>query len=108
MILEETTTIIIRVLATHCLTGKTSPAFMNCPQKKILDPKLVEDIVNVVSTKCNVPKSLVRNTITITCTDESKLYRNRQQCKLQRRANQHEENTLPVAPSADDVATNEN
>lgn len=48
------------VLATHSLTGKQSPAFKNRPPKKILDPQLVDDIVNTVSTKCGVPKNLVR------------------------------------------------
>ncbi|XP_050348193.1 uncharacterized protein LOC126772061 [Nymphalis io] len=33
-----------RILATHSLTGKQSPAFANKPPKKQLDPKLVDDI----------------------------------------------------------------
>ncbi|XP_075980540.1 uncharacterized protein LOC142979495 [Anticarsia gemmatalis] len=91
-----------RVLATHCLTGKQSPAFMNRPPKKILDPKLVEDIVKMVSTRCGVPKNLVRNSITIKCTDEAKLYRKRLQYKLQRKVNENDENRPPSTPSSDD------
>ncbi|CAH0588949.1 unnamed protein product [Chrysodeixis includens] len=93
-----------RVLATHSLTGKQSPAFLNRPPKKILDPKLVEDIVKTVSTRCVVPKNLVRNCITIKCTDEAKLYRNRQQYKQARQALvQNEENIPPSTPSSDEA-----
>lgn len=49
-----------RVLATHSLTGKQSPAFSNKPPKKRLDPKMVEDIINTVADRCGVPKNLVR------------------------------------------------
>lgn len=51
---------ICRVLATHSLTGKQSPAFVNKPPKKQLDPKLVEDIVDTVSERCGVPQRIVR------------------------------------------------
>ncbi|XP_049875756.1 early boundary activity protein 2-like isoform X2 [Pectinophora gossypiella] len=66
-----------KVLATHSLTGKQSPAFTNKPAKKCLDPKLIDDIVDTVADRCGVPKRSVRNCITIKCTDEAKLYRNR-------------------------------
>ncbi|XP_053611044.1 uncharacterized protein LOC128675577 [Plodia interpunctella] len=92
-----------RTLATHSLTGKQSPAFQDKPPKKCLDPKLVEDIVNTVSQKCGVDKRLVRNSITIKCTDEAKLYRNRQQYKLARSAaNQNDENVPPIGTSSDE------
>ncbi|KAJ2945725.1 hypothetical protein O0L34_g566 [Tuta absoluta] len=42
------------VLATHSLTGKSSPAFPNKPAKKKLDPTLVNDIIQIVCEKCNV------------------------------------------------------
>ncbi|XP_047031911.1 uncharacterized protein LOC124638834 isoform X1 [Helicoverpa zea] len=93
-----------RVLATHSLTGKQSPAFLNRPPKKILDPQLVEDIIKTVSMKCGVPKNLVRNSITIKCTDEAKLYRNRQQYKKVHMPLQqiNNENIPPSAPSSDE------
>lgn len=53
-------TLIFRVLATHSLTGKQSPAFSNKPPKKCLDPKMVEDIIITVADRCVVPKNLVR------------------------------------------------
>ncbi|CAH2043931.1 unnamed protein product, partial [Iphiclides podalirius] len=48
-----------RVLATHCLSGKQSPAFANKPPKKRLDPKLVDDIIDTVSERCGVHKRLL-------------------------------------------------
>ncbi|KAJ8715151.1 hypothetical protein PYW08_005132 [Mythimna loreyi] len=71
------------ILATHCLTGKPSPAFLERPAKTILDPKLVEDIVLTVTKKCRVEKSVVRQAITIKCSDEAKLYRKRQEARNQ-------------------------
>ncbi|KAL4711544.1 hypothetical protein ACJJTC_000560 [Scirpophaga incertulas] len=67
------------VLATHSLTGKQSPAFANKPAKKRLDQKIVSDIVSTVSQKCKVTPRMVRNCITIKCTDEAKLHRKREQ-----------------------------
>ncbi|KAG6445073.1 hypothetical protein O3G_MSEX003715 [Manduca sexta] len=93
-----------KVLATHSLTGKQSPAFTNKPPKKILDPVLVEDIVKTVSTRCGVPKNLVRNSITIKCTDEAKLYRNRQYRHARQISNQNEENIPPSMPSSDELS----
>ncbi|CAB3230814.1 unnamed protein product [Arctia plantaginis] len=75
---------------------------MNRPAKKILDPKLVEDIVKIVSTRCSVPKSLVRNSITIKCTDEAKLYRNRQLQAQKRKKPHNDENRPPSSPSSKD------
>ncbi|XP_028031663.1 protein insensitive-like [Bombyx mandarina] len=66
-----------KTLATHTLTGKQSPAFANKPAKKILDPALVEDVVNTVSQRCGVPPNLIRGVITNKCQDESRLYRMR-------------------------------
>nr|CAI5837396.1 unnamed protein product [Callosobruchus analis] len=63
-----------KILATHSLTGKPSPA---------LDPSIINDIIEVVSKKCKVPESLVRSAITTKCADENKLYRKR----LQKRSN---------------------
>ncbi|XP_032519182.2 uncharacterized protein LOC116771449 [Danaus plexippus] len=86
-----------RVLATHSLTGKQSPAFVDKPPKQQLDPKLVDDIVSTVSERCSVPKRIVRSSITTKCTDEAKLYRNRM---LQRKRDQRNpENISPLASS---------
>ncbi|CAH0725610.1 unnamed protein product, partial [Brenthis ino] len=85
-----------RVLATHSLTGKQSPAFVNKPPKKQLDPRVVEDIVNTVSERCGVPQRIVRSSITTKCTDEAKLYRNRQRYKKMREE-QNQENIAPIS-----------
>ncbi|CAG9564586.1 unnamed protein product [Danaus chrysippus] len=60
-----------KVLATHSLTGKPSPAFPDKPAKKKLDPMLVNDIVQTVVEKCCVPKKVVRTSITTKCADEN-------------------------------------
>ncbi|XP_068617837.1 uncharacterized protein [Battus philenor] len=77
-----------RVLATHSLSGKQSPAFSHKPPKKRLDPKVVDDIVNTVAQRCGVHKRLVRSCITTKCTDEAKLFKNRQHYKLRRQMEQ--------------------
>ncbi|KPI99886.1 hypothetical protein RR46_04860 [Papilio xuthus] len=89
-----------RVLATHSLSGKQSPAFANKPPKKRLDPKLVDDIVDTVSLRCGVDKRLVRSCITTKCTDEAKLYRNRQHFKHLRQMNHNQENALMSSESS--------
>ncbi|KAJ0174555.1 hypothetical protein K1T71_009663 [Dendrolimus kikuchii] len=94
-----------RVLATHSLTGKQSPAFKNKPPKKILDPKLVDDIVMTVSAECGVPKNLVRNAITIKCTDEAKLYRNRQSYRRARLQNHQNEENVPLLTQSSDESS---
>nr|XP_013189680.1 unnamed protein product [Amyelois transitella] len=96
-----------RTLATHSLTGRPSPAFMNKPPKKCLNPQIVEDIVTTVSQRCGVEKRLVRNSITIKCTDEAKLYRNRQQFRLTRSALNKLDDSAPPSTSSSDgsVAT---
>ncbi|CAH0400956.1 unnamed protein product [Chilo suppressalis] len=66
-----------RVLATHSLTGKASPAFPNKPAKEKLDPRLVQDIVQTVMDKCGVTESQVRTVITTKCADECKMSRAR-------------------------------
>ncbi|CAG9564589.1 unnamed protein product [Danaus chrysippus] len=68
-----------KVLATHSLTGKPSPAFPDKPAKKKLDPMLVNDIVQTVVEKCCVPENVVRTSITTKCADESKMFRTREQ-----------------------------
>ncbi|XP_050682288.1 uncharacterized protein LOC126977487 isoform X2 [Leptidea sinapis] len=92
-----------RVLATHSLTGKQSPAFADKPAKQCLDTKLVEDIVNTVSERCGVAKRIVRSCITTKCTDEAKLYRNRQKYKKVKHRNQ--ENVPPSPASSTDCLT---
>ncbi|RVE45527.1 hypothetical protein evm_009866 [Chilo suppressalis] len=65
------------VLATHSLTGKSSPAFPNKPAKEKLDPLLVQDIIQTVMDKCGVTESQVRTIITTKCADECKMSRAR-------------------------------
>lgn len=63
------------ILATHSLTGKSSPAFQNKPPKLCLDPRKVSDIVMTVTQICNVKENLVRSAITVKCADENKMQR---------------------------------
>ncbi|XP_026496008.2 uncharacterized protein LOC113400584 [Vanessa tameamea] len=93
-----------RILATHSLTGKQSPAFANKPPKKQLDPKLVDDIVNTVAERCDVPKRIVRSSITTKCTDEAKLYRNRQRFRKMHEQ-QNQENVPPSSASSNESTT---
>lgn len=64
-----------KILATHSLTGKSSPAFTNKPAKLCLDPRKVADIVITVSQQCGVKESLVRNAITTKLADENKMHK---------------------------------
>ncbi|CAH0548001.1 unnamed protein product [Brassicogethes aeneus] len=68
------------VLATHSLTGKPSPAFINSNKKtkKRLNPLIVNDIIECIVKKCNVPEPMVRQAITSKCADENKLLRRRE------------------------------
>ncbi|XP_059052555.1 protein insensitive-like [Achroia grisella] len=84
-----------RELATHSLTGKPSPAFPGRPPKKKLNPILINDIVQTVMDRCNVPESVVRTSITTKCADESKMYRAKKQKKNKHQYNRNKEN-LPA------------
>ena len=66
-------------LATRSLTGRPSPAFhdRNKPVKGKLDQNIINDIIQVVTRKCNVQESQVRTAITTKCADENKMLRNR-------------------------------
>ncbi|XP_047535570.1 early boundary activity protein 1-like [Vanessa atalanta] len=66
-----------RILATHSLTGKRSPAFLNKPPKMCLDPKIVSDIIIEITSKFKVKENLVRGIITTKCADECKMYKMR-------------------------------
>ncbi|XP_061379226.1 protein insensitive-like [Danaus plexippus] len=89
-----------KVLATHSLTGKPSPAFPDKPAKKKLDPKLVNDIVQTVVEKCCVPENVVRTSITTKCADESKMFRTRELNKKKRKSTK-KENIAPDDESED-------
>ncbi|XP_072945107.1 uncharacterized protein [Epargyreus clarus] len=92
-----------KVLATHSLTGKPSPAFPDKPAKKKLNSSLVNDIVQTVVDKCHVPESVVRTSITTKCADESKMFRSRQQNKKKRVSNKRNiENVPPRKYESDD------
>ncbi|XP_072944876.1 uncharacterized protein [Epargyreus clarus] len=92
-----------KVLATHSLTGKQSPAFADKPPKKALDSTIVNDIVDTVSDVCGVSKRTVRSCITTKCTDEAKLYRNRQQYKQNNESRENQENKIPPSPSSNET-----
>lgn len=66
-------------LATRSLTGRPSPAFhdRNKPVKGRLDQNIINDIIQIVTRKCNVQESQVRTAITTKCADENKMLRNR-------------------------------
>lgn len=67
------------ILATKSLTGRPSPAFhdRNKPIKGKLDQNIVNDIIQIVTRKCNTTDGLVRQAITTKCADENKMLRNR-------------------------------
>ncbi|KAH9630236.1 hypothetical protein HF086_012421 [Spodoptera exigua] len=87
-----------KTLATHSLTGKPSPAFLNRPPKKLLDPLIVDDIVRYVCRRCNVAPNLVRTAITRKCTDEAKLYQKRRRLRRLARQRRNIENIPPPQP----------
>ncbi|CAK1555710.1 unnamed protein product [Leptosia nina] len=66
-----------RILATHSLTGKRSPAFQNKPAKMCLDPKIVSDVIIEITSRFNVKENLVRSIITTKCADEAKMLKMR-------------------------------
>ncbi|KAI8124770.1 hypothetical protein FF38_06807 [Lucilia cuprina] len=67
-------------LAFHTLTGKPSPAFMDCdkPMKNQLDPLKVADIIHLVMEHTQLTAKEVRNAITTKCADENKMFRQRE------------------------------
>ncbi|KAF9411275.1 hypothetical protein HW555_009889 [Spodoptera exigua] len=66
-----------RVLATHSLSGKKSPAFLNKPPKDCLNEQIVDDVILEVLSRFKVTKSMVRKVITTKCADECKMLRTR-------------------------------
>ncbi|KAG4070063.1 hypothetical protein HA402_013723 [Bradysia odoriphaga] len=71
------------ILATHSLTGKPSPAFMDStkPTKNQLNALIIADIVQFVSQRCGVTDTAVRSAITTKCADENKMFRQRMEKK---------------------------
>ncbi|XP_037943696.1 protein insensitive-like [Teleopsis dalmanni] len=67
------------ILATHSLTGKPSPAFIDRPNpaKKQLDPLKVADIIYCIMRKCSCPEREIRAAITNKCADVAKKFRKR-------------------------------
>ncbi|CAH1639229.1 unnamed protein product [Spodoptera littoralis] len=87
-----------RILATHSLTGKKSPAFLHKPAKMSLDPQAVSDVISEITDKFGVAESLVRATITTKCADEAKMLRMRHgKCE-------DELENIPPSPNADKKA----
>ncbi|XP_013148133.1 PREDICTED: uncharacterized protein LOC106110775 [Papilio polytes] len=83
-----------RILATHSLTGKRSPAFQNKPAKMCLDPKIVSDVIMEITSRFRVKENLVRSIITTKCADECKMFKLRMKHKHKQVQNQ--ENTPPI------------
>lgn len=71
-------------LAFHTLTGKPSPAFMDCdkPLKNQLDPFKVADIIHIITKNLQMTPKEVRSAITTKCADENKMYRQREKKRL--------------------------
>lgn len=65
------------ILATHSLTGKTSPAAIGKREttKGQLNKRVVEDIIEFMKFICATPTKIVRTTITTKCADENKMLR---------------------------------
>ncbi|CAB3234188.1 unnamed protein product [Arctia plantaginis] len=78
-----------KVLATHSLTGKPSPAFRNKPAKMSLDQNKISAVILEVVNRFKVRENLVRNIITTKCADECKMWKTR--CK--KNASKNKENT---------------
>ncbi|KAJ8715160.1 hypothetical protein PYW08_005141 [Mythimna loreyi] len=93
-----------RVLATHSLTGKKSPAFKDKPAKMCLDPKIVSDIILEVRKRFGVRENEVRSIITTKCADECKMFKTR----LLKRKSQYGDN-VPLDSDDDmDVDNDQN
>ncbi|KAJ0174559.1 hypothetical protein K1T71_009667 [Dendrolimus kikuchii] len=82
-----------RVLATHSLTGKRSPAFQNKPAKMCLDPKIISDVILEVMDRFDVKENLVRSIITTKCADECKMWKTR---VMKKKSGKNQENIPPT------------
>ncbi|XP_058056869.1 uncharacterized protein LOC131208233 [Anopheles bellator] len=68
-------------LATRSLSGRPSPAFAGDGRKPVkhkLDPDVIADVIEIVSSSCKVATNMVRTAITTKCADENKMLRQRQ------------------------------
>ncbi|XP_026746373.1 early boundary activity protein 2-like isoform X2 [Trichoplusia ni] len=84
-----------RILATHSLTGKRSPAFQDKPAKMCLDPKIISDVIMEIMDRFNVRENLVRSIITTKCADECKMWKN----KVNKKKPRNQENIPPSSNS---------
>ena len=64
-------------LAAHNLTGKLSPAFIDCnkPVEGQLNPIMVADIIHLMGKKKKLTTKQMRNAITTKCANENKILR---------------------------------
>ncbi|XP_049307936.1 uncharacterized protein LOC125777338 [Bactrocera dorsalis] len=78
-------------IATHTLSGKPSPAFLNrdLPLKPQLDPLKVSDIIHFLKYEKNFRENKIRKAITMKCADTAKAIRRRSLAKAKL------SNTLP-------------
>uniref|UniRef100_A0A2A4K211 BEN domain-containing protein n=1 Tax=Heliothis virescens TaxID=7102 RepID=A0A2A4K211_HELVI len=79
-----------RILATHSLTGKRSPAFQDKPAKMCLDPKIISDVIMEIMDRFNVRENLVRSIITTKCADECKMWKTRVSKNNKKKSKNHE------------------
>lgn len=77
-------------LATSSLTGRPSPAFieLNYPEKNALDANIVQDVVDLITSRTIATPKEVRMAITTKCADETKLRRARE-AKIAKNAQQN-------------------
>lgn len=57
---------------------------------------------NIIKNNCVM--AFYRSCITTKCTDEAKLYRNRQQYKQNNESRENQENKIPPSPSSNETA----
>ncbi|KAJ2945722.1 hypothetical protein O0L34_g563 [Tuta absoluta] len=91
-----------RILATHSLTGKRSPAFQNKPAKMCLDPKIVSDVIIEITDRFKVKENHVRSIITTKCADECKMQKMRQELAKKKRK------SLPANKENDEMDDEDN
>ncbi|KAJ8712423.1 hypothetical protein PYW07_005265 [Mythimna separata] len=94
-----------RVLATHSLTGKKSPAFQHKAAKMCLDPKAVSDIVYEVMKRFTVKENLVRSIVTTKCADEAKMLKQRKEKRKKLKAKNNENLTPATVKAIEDFGT---
>ncbi|XP_035444038.2 protein insensitive-like [Spodoptera frugiperda] len=76
-----------QILATHCLSGRKSPAFPNKPAKMGLDPDIVRDVIVEVVRRCGAQENWIRSVIASKCSEEARIRRTQMSKLVAARAN---------------------